>query len=180
MKTIKTILSFAIIVFFTTSCGNNDESISEKASEKLSEKIIENATGNKVDIDVDKDGDKGSLTIKGDNGEEITISSEGKDIPDNFPSDIYLIDGEIVSVGTVNSTDGDIITVVKSTDASLEDTGSKITKEMKAEGWKSEMNMTTADGGMQMYSKDDNSVTVTLGKEDGKTQVNYMVTVSKK
>ncbi len=51
---------------------------------------------------------------------------------------------------------------------------------MKAKGWKSDMNMTTGDGGMQMYSKDDNSLTVTIGEEKDQTQVSYMATVSKK
>ena len=180
MKTINLISVVAIFAFFFASCGNNDESLSEKTSEKISEKIIENLTGNKVDIDVDKDGEKGNITIKGEDGKEVTISSEGKEIPDNFPSDIYLIEGEVVSVITSTGGEGGIITLVKSTDASVKDVGSKISEEMQNEGWKSEMNMTTGEGGMQIYTKGDNSVTVTLGKENDKTQVSYMVTVSKK
>lgn len=180
MRTLHLISIFAFFMFFITSCGSNDEKLSEKTSEKIAEKMIENATGNKVDLDVDKNGDKGSITIKGDNGEEMTISSNGKEIPENFPSDIYMIDGEIVSVGSVNTGEGNIITVVKNVDNDIEKVVQKILKEMKANGWKSEMNMTTSEGSMQMYSKNDNSVTVTIGKDNEQTQVSYMVTVSEK
>ncbi len=96
MKTLHLISILAIFILSVTSCGNSDEKIAEKTSEKLAEKILENATGNKVDIDVDKNGDNGSITIKGDNGEEVTISSNGNEIPDNFPSDIYLPEGKLL------------------------------------------------------------------------------------
>ncbi len=180
MKILHLISVFVIFIFFAIGCGNNDEKAAEKTSEEIAEKIIENATGNKVDLNVDKDGDKGSITIKGDNGEEITISSNGNEIPDNFPSDIYLVKGEIVSVGTINSGEGDIITIVVTVEEESTEISKIILKEMKAKGWKNEMNMTSGDGGMQMYSKDDNSLTITMGKDNDKTQVSYMVTVSKK
>jgi len=180
MKTLHLISVVVIFIFFATGCGNNDEKAAEKTSEEIAEKIIENATGNKVDIDVNKSGDKGSITIKGDNGEEVTISSNGNEIPDNFPSDIYLVKGEIASVGTINSGEGAIITIVVNTEEESAEISRNILKEMKANGWKNEMNMTSGDGGMQMYSKDDNNLTVTMGKDNDKTQVSYMATVSKK
>ncbi len=176
MKTLHLISILSLFIIFSTSCGNNNEN----SSEKIAEKIIENATGNKVDLDVNKNGDKGSITIKGDKGEEMTISSNGNEIPDNFPSDIYLVEGEIASVGTINSGEGDIITIVINVKDESEEISKRILKEMKANGWKNEMNMTTGEGGMQMYSKDDNSLTVTMGKDNDKTQVSYMATVSKK
>ena len=176
MKTLHLISALAIFALFTTSCGNNEE----KTSEKIAEKMIENATGNKVDINVDKNGDKGSITIKDDNGEKVTISGNGNEIPDNFPSDIYLPEGEIESTGTINSDEGDIITVVFNVKEKTDKAAEKISKEMKANGWKSEMNMTTGEGGMQMYSKGDNSVTVTIGKDNNQTQISYMATISKK
>ena len=180
MKTLHLISALAIFALFTTSCGNNDEKAAKKTSEEIAEKMIENATGNKVDVDVDKNGDKGSITIKGDNGEEVTISSNGDEIPDNFPSDIYLAEGEIASVGSINSGENNIITIVMNVKEKTEKIAEKIAKEMKANGWKSEMNMTTDEGGMQMYSKEDNSLTITIGKENGQTQINYMATISKK
>ena len=180
MKTLHLISVVVIFIFFATGCGNNDEKAAEKTSEEIAEKIIENATGNKVDIDVNKSGDKGSITIKGDNGEEVTISSNGNEIPDNFPSDIYLVKGGIASVGTINSGEGAIITIVVNTEEESAEISRNILKEMKANGWKNEINMTSGDGGMQMYSKDDNNLTVTMGKDNDKTQVSYMATVSKK
>ncbi len=178
MKTLYLISILAILTFSVSSCGNNDEKVADKTSEEIAEKIIESATGNKVDVN--KNGETGSVTIKGDNGEEVTISSNGNDIPDDFPSDIYLPEGKISSVGTINSEEGDIITIVLNVKESTDKIAEKILKKMKANGWKSEMNMTTGEGGLQMYSKDDNSLTVTIGSENNKTQVSYMATVTKK
>ncbi len=180
MKLLHLISILAIFIFSASSCGNTDEKVAEKSSEKIAEKLIENATGNDVDIDVDKNGETGSITIKGDNGEEVTISTNGNEIPDNFPSDIYLPGGDIASVGTINSGEGDIITIVFNVKENINEIAEKILKEMKANGWKSEMNMTTGEGGLQMYSKDDNSLTVTIGKDNDQTQVSYMATVAKK
>lgn len=176
MKIIKLLATIAIFILFTASCGNSDE----KASEKIAEKIIENATGNKIDVDVDKNGDKRSITLKGDNGEDLTISSNGNEIPNNFPKDIFLAKGEIVSVGTINNGEVSIFTIVINAKEEIGKISEKISNEMKARGWKSEMNMTTGEGGMQMYSKNDNSITITIGKDNDQTQVNYMATVSKK
>ncbi len=180
MKKLYLISIVAIFTFFTLGCSSNDEKTTNKTSEKIAEKLIEGATGNKVDVNIDKNGKTGSMTIKGDNGDAVTISSNGKKIPDNFPSDIYIADGDIASVGTINTGDGSIITILMNV---KEDTGTiadKILKEMKAAGWKSDMNMKTSEGSVQMYSKDKNSITVTVGKDNEQTTVNYMVTISEK
>ena len=179
MKTLHLISILAIFIFSASSCGNTDEKVAEKNSEKIAEKLIKNATGNDVDIDIDKNGETGSITIKGDKGEEVTISSNGNKIPDNFPSDIYLPGGDIASVGTISG-EGDIITIVLNVKESTKEIAEKILNEMKTNGWKSEMNMTTGEGGLQMYSKDDNSLTITIGKDNDQTQVSYMATVTKK
>ncbi|NOZ35641.1 MAG: hypothetical protein GXO80_10135 [Chlorobi bacterium] len=180
MKKIYLILTVAVFTFFTFGCSNNNEKATDKTSEKIAEKFIEGATGNKVDVDIDKSNNTGSMTIKGDNGDAVTISSDGKKIPDNFPSDIYLAEGDIASVGTIDTGDGSIITILMNVKEDTGTTADKILKEMKAAGWKIDMNMKTSEGDVQMYSKGNNSLTVTVGKDHEQTSVNYMATISEK
>ncbi len=178
MKTIKlsaVILSFGLFIF---GCGNNEEEISKKTSEILAEKIIENSTG--ADIDINQDGEQGSITIKGEDGEEVTFSGGTKEMPDNFPDDIYVAEGEIISSGSIKSGEGEVITLVIGTDSKIEDLISKVRDEMKSKGWKEGMNMTTGEGGLVVFSKNDNSLTVTFAIEDNQAQAAYMVTVQEK
>lgn len=76
-------LILALACFGTAGCGTKDK-LEEKAAEKLTEQMLEQGDGVS---DVDIDGDK--ITIKGDDGEEVTIgatewpkSELGKSIPE--------------------------------------------------------------------------------------------------
>ncbi len=178
MKKMSTII-LAGLFLFMMSC-NNDEEGAEEAAENLVEGLFENATGGDIDINVDKDGESVEMTIGGEEGVEISINEEGKEIPDNLPKGVYLIKGDIESVVSMDSGEGEIITIVIFSEDSFKDVVSEITKEMKANGWKSTMNMNMGGEAMQMYSKDKNSVTITINGKEEKVEVAYIVTVAKK
>jgi len=199
------IILTGFFLFFIVGCGDNDEKTSEekgkKFAENLLEGIIEHAAkedGKDIDVNIDFDntsedgvmtikgedgeevkiaGEDGKLTITGENGEEVVFSDNEKEIPKSIPDDVYIADGEVESSGTVKSGEGEIITFsIKSKD-NFSDVISKISKKMKSNGWKSNMNMNMGGESIQMFTKGDNSATITSKKKDNYAEVAYMVTV---
>lgn len=203
------IILIGFFVLSISSCGGNDEKTSEEKGKKFAENLIEGLIehaakedGKDVDVNIDldnldKDGgvmsikdedgkevnisaEDGKLTVKGEDGEEVVFSGNEKEIPKSIPSDVYIVEGEVESAGTVKSKDGELLTFsIKSKD-SFDDVIAEISKEMKSKGWKSSMNMNMGGESMQMFTKDDNSATITSKKKDEYAEVAYMVTVKTK
>ena len=175
MQKISYFIISGVLIFGLSAC--NAKETKEKAKEKVAESILENLTGNKVDIETE--GEDGKMTIKGENGEEVTFGSNEKELPADFPSEVYVVAGEIEAVGLMTSNDGKIVTFgINSTD-DFTDVKEGILKEMKSKGWENTMTMGGGEESVQMYSKDEMSVTVTVSKKENKVQVAYMVTYKK-
>ena len=177
MKKINLIILSSIFLFAIVACGS--EKTEEEKAEEVAENIIKNITGNDVDIDVDEDGETGTVTIKGKDGEEVTFSGNENELPDDLPSDVYVIDGDIEGVGNITSANGKVVTFGIKSKKSISDLKDKIEKEMKSEGWKTGMNMSVPESAMLNYTKGKKSVTITIGKEDDGTVVSYMVSFKK-
>ncbi|NPA45020.1 MAG: hypothetical protein GXO49_05765 [Chlorobi bacterium] len=205
MKKFSTTILVITFIFSMVSCSSSQENTEEKGkkiAESLIEGLIEQSAkedGKDIDVDIDLDKideDGGVMTIKDENGEEVTISSEeGKltitgengeeviikgdenKIPESLPSDVYVVKGEVESAGTMKSGEGELITFTIKSKEEFNDVISKISKEMQANGWKSTMNMNMGGESMQIFTKEDNSATITSQKKEDYTNVAYMVTV---
>ena len=177
MKKLCVFVLASLFTMLIVSCGS--EKTKEEAAEEFAESLLENASGGNVDIDINEDGETSEMTIEGEDGQKITIKSEGNEIPENFPKDIYLVKGEIESSGSMSSGEGEIITVVINPKDGFKDVVAKIKKEMKANGWTSSMNMNMESEAVQMYTKGKNSATITVNGKNDKVEAAYMVTVSK-
>ena len=181
MKKISLLLIISVLVLSIYSCKSEEEAkedAAEEFAEELVEGLLESASDAGVNIDIDEDGETAEMTIEGEDGTVVKFSSEGNEIPDNFPEDVHLVKGEVESVGTVQAAEGEMITVVLNPKDSFNDVVNEIKKEMKSNGWKSSMNMNVDGEAMMMYAKGDNTVTVTVSGKD-KLQAAYMVTVAK-
>jgi len=186
MKKYSIIILASLFVVLTVGCGENNKEekskdLSQKFAESLIEGIVEHAAsedGKNVDIDIDlnKDG-TGGIIIKGENGEEVVFSGNKNEIPETFPKDVYLVKGEIESVGSMKSNEGEIITVVIKAKDNFKDAVEKIKSEMKDNGWASTMNMNMDGDSMQIYTKEDKSVTITANNKKEVVEVVYIVTV---
>jgi hypothetical protein len=177
MKKTPYFLIALIFLILTAACSDEEKEkeAKEEAAEEFVEKLIETAADNDIKIDIDEDN--AELTVEGPEGTEFSLKSEGNEIPDNFPDDVYIVKGEIESAGSMSSNEGEVFTIGIIPEKSFKDIVALIKKEMLAKGWKSTMNMNMGDEAMQMYIKGENSATITVTKEDGKTMVGYMVTV---
>lgn len=91
-KKIIVVLISTLMVLTLASCGVR-EKVNEKISEKVTEGVINKATGGAANVDID--GDK--LSIKGEDGEELTIG--GADWPDSGAASMIpeLKNGTVVS-----------------------------------------------------------------------------------
>jgi len=148
--------------------------------EKNTENAIETITSGDVDIEINEDKETGKMTIEGEDGKSVTIEASGKEVPENFPDDIFLVKGDIESAGSMASGEMEIITVVIFPQSGFDDVIQKIKKEMKSKGWKSAMNMNMGDQAILNYTKEKNNVAITISKdEDGKVEVGYMATIEK-
>jgi hypothetical protein len=182
MKTISFIISLSVIVLFTFSCGNNENK--EKSSEELAEKFVENivnkTTDNKIDLEINENGETAEMTIEGENGESVTFNVNSKEVPKNFPKDIYIVDGEIETSGTVKTGKGELLSLIIIPKADFNTVSNEITKQMKAKGWNTDMNLNVEGSNMYRFTKAENSATINVTTDGGKTTVSYSVTVELK
>ncbi len=182
MKTISLIMSLFVLSFFVVSCGSDEskEKSAEKMAENLVENMIEKSSNGEVDIDIDQDGENTEMTIEGENGESVTVNVNSKEVPANFPKDIYIVDGTIETAGTVKTAKGELLSLIILPKADFNSVSAEIPKQMKAKGWKTDLNMNLDGSNMYRFTKGENSATINVTVDAGKTTVSYSVTVNLK
>lgn len=154
------IIAICLLLLVTISgfggCG-------KKAAEKTAEKSIEEATGGEADVDVDE----GSIKI---NTNEGTFEAGEKvSLPSGFPSDVYVIDGDIVGA---TSTDEEYYSVSIKASKSVSEVADLYESKLQTDGWTINMKLSFEDSVTLGGEKDNRTVTVGINKDDdGKTFV---------
>lgn len=143
-------------VLMLSGCGM----IADKVAEKASEEIIEGSTGSQVDIE----GEDGATASLG----------EGAQIPDDFPDDVPVYEGNILGA---MSGDG-AWTLQIETDDDPKTVLDFYAKELEAKGWAKETTVNTGDGGMYSAKKDDRTTAVVAAASGGQDEEMTSVTVS--
>ena len=181
MKKVNLFIMSSLLVIGLNSC-NSEETMQEKVEDATANAIgnalemaIENENGEKVDINFDIDGENASMSIKGGNGEEININSNSE-LPDNFPNNIYIVEGKMEGIATFNTNEGSMVSFVIKANGNISEISKTIKDEMKNNKWKASMNMDSDGEKIQMYTNDKNMTTITIIEEDDKTIVQYAVT----
>lgn len=85
------------LILILTGCG-----LAQKAADKVAEKAVEKAVETATGVSVDEKN--GSVTIKGQDGQQINIQSSEAKLPDGFP--IKVQPGGKVTTGTSMKADG--------------------------------------------------------------------------
>ncbi len=139
----------------------------------IAKKAVEGATG----VKVDDNGD--SVTIKGSDGSESTISTgEGK-LADDFPDSVPVYDGTITDSTVFSSNGVSQWTASVTTPDSVDDVKAFYEQRLEAEGWKTTFNMDSGSQGSRTvaYSAelDDLTLTVTIDDSDGDTALGILV-----
>lgn len=137
-------------------------------AQKATEGALEGATGGAVKVDGD------SVTIKGKDGSEATVSGDTK-IPADFPSEVPMRDdGSVKAVVTNKTSSGGTGYVVniqyKIPQSELLDW---YKTELEKGGWTITSTVATGDGGMVAAEKGDLQINVVTGSDnsDGYTSV---------
>ena len=133
----------------------------QTATEKVAEKAIESSTG------VDADVDNNSITINT-NDSSLTIGNTAT-IPDDFPSDVYVIDGDVISTMTIN--EDKTYQVQIDAPSSLSEPGDIYNEQLKAAGWDITSTLDMGDAISIMAEKDDRFTTVALNTSEDVTVV---------
>ncbi len=153
--------SLLMVLMATAGC--------QKAAEKAAEKAIEGATG--VDIDTSD----GSVTIESEDGGSVEIQGESGDIPEGFPDDVPVYDGDIQTTSKVSTGEGTAFYVELTTGDGASDVHDWYKSELESEGWAIQMDTTStqngAFSGLLMAEKDGAQVSMTFEESDGVTGV---------
>lgn len=141
--------------------------------ESIAKKAVEGATG----VSVDESGD--SVTIEGEDGSSMEISSEEGQLASDFPTEVPLYEGEIRDSAGFKSDTGSTFTATIGTNDSLDDVKEFYEDAFAKDDWKIVYSADSSSGSDRMlsYSAEnaDWSVTVSGSLSDGETQVVVMV-----
>jgi hypothetical protein len=171
----KTVLAIVIVAALLTlgaqGCCPLLNKASDEAGERLAEEIIEGGTGGQVDIE---DGGS-SVTIEGEDGSSITIDTSEGELAEDWPTDVPVYDGTIISSGSTISGGGALYNVIIETKDSGADVKAFYEKELKDEGWTISFSGESTVDGEKAYNvlaeKGDWSVVVAANESDGKTEI---------
>lgn len=104
---------------------------------------------------------------------KITASTNTQKLPDDFPTDIYLLAGNKENLTSAKIGEQKTVSFYQSTKSSSKEIRTEIVKNMEKNGWKTDMNVTS-----QLYfSKENNTVRIGIVKNDNnETGINYIIT----
>lgn len=159
----RTMLAVGVIVFTLLSSGCGQKSSVENKIKNELEKSV----GGEVNVEV---GDK-KINIQTEQG---SLQVGGKiTLPKNFPSDVYVIDGELMSVMDNVKNSGYQIAI--KANLSLADASKLYQTKLKEQGWKILQAMDVGTASIVMAQKDNRQLTVAMGKEEGKEGLAVML-----
>ncbi len=160
IKFLSLLLILPIFTLVFTGCG---KSVSQTVGEKAAEKIIENRMGGKANVDVDN----GNVKINTAGG-NLETGSNVK-LPADFPSDVYIIDGNIVTAMSDQANKGFTISI--EINKSLEEASSIYQAELKKQGWNITGTMNFGDSASVIAEKVNRTASVFISKSADKTTV---------
>lgn len=150
-------------------CGVQD-AVSDKAAEKATEKLIEKAAENGASGDVDVDLDGEEFKVETSDG----TFSMGGDVPEDFPAEVPLLDGEV----TVASSTGDGWAVMLEVDGAHAEVATAAADAILDAGFTEEGRTTAQDYLLLVAAGDDYELTLTVApvdSEGSRTTVSYTV-----
>jgi hypothetical protein len=142
-------------------CGGSSD---EQAAEIAVERAIEKETGGRAKADISDEG----IEITADGMSIATHADGGVDLPDDFPKDVYVLQGASVMATMRDGTD---FVLTLQSDQSLDQVRSAYKSKMAAEGWDLKTEMRMGLGDMLAFEKNGRSAGVSLQTNEGKTIV---------
>jgi len=164
MKKVGIILGILALVLVLSGCG---KSVSEKAVEKA----IEAQSGGKANVDIN------SGNVKVETEEGMMESGTDVKLPSDFPSDVFVIDGEIKAAISDQASGGFTISI--ETEKTVEEVNALYKEKLESEGWKITATMNFSGMTSTTGEKDDRTVSVAISKAGSDTKTNAVVSAIK-
>lgn len=152
-----------LMYFFSPS-----ERFAENMSEKYIEQAIERETGGTVDVDYNNS----NVTVE---TEEGSFSS-GNDVklPEDFPSDVYVFGGKLLSVIKTNE---DAVMISIETDKTPAEVKAAYEEKLKSDGWELTGTMDFGDSVSLIGKKGTRTISVVIST-DGSGKTNIVLSVA--
>jgi len=155
------------ILFFTvfvSGCGTN----------KLVENQIENNLEKNLGGNAKVDLNSGAINLQTENG---SLQVGGKiNLPEGFPSDVYVMDGQILSAMQNFGVNG--YQVIISTTKSITETQTLYNEKLKNDGWNIQNTMNLGTSFILSAIKDTRSLSVSIGDGDEAGVVSVIITIT--
>lgn len=152
-----------------TGCSSAVENVAEGAVERA----IENELGESADVTIDED----SFSVDTEDG---SITAGAGSVPEDFPSDVPLPEGEVAFAQRLDSGDGLSWSLIVTTSQDSAALTEQIRTDLADNGFTveeaSEFSGADAAGGSILAEKDDLTVFVLVAGEGGETSATYTVT----
>ncbi|MBU0707957.1 hypothetical protein KKG41_06320 [Patescibacteria group bacterium] len=139
----------ATVLFITGCCTT--------VTEKKIENEIEAASGGDADVDIDN----GTVSINTNEGS--LEAGKDVDIPDGFPSDVHLIDGNVTSAMQMGEGN---YTVTVQTSKSTSQAKSEYREELENDGWTINFSLDVEGGSTMTGEKGERTVSVSISEDD--------------
>lgn len=152
-----------LLVLITTGCG-------QSVAEKMMEKNLENAMGG--DAEVDMDGD--NIKIETEEGVSLEVG-EGVSLPADFPEDIFVVEGEIVSV--MKNVMGAGISVSVLSDKTMTEVKTMYEEKVVEDGWTMTANMSMGEMEMLVATKESRTLNISIGMEEDENKTAVVLNV---
>ncbi|MFH1367176.1 MAG: hypothetical protein ABIH38_04295 [Patescibacteria group bacterium] len=137
---------------------------------KVAENILEKATNGAADVDVSGD----TITVNTNAGS--WTAGDSVSLPSGFPSDVYVIDGTVKVATTIKENESYMVSL--ETTKSVAEAKAAYERELAADGWTININMTISESVSLGGEKDNRTVSVIIAKtDDSKTQVSISTAV---
>jgi hypothetical protein len=147
----------AALALGVAGCGN--------AAEELTERAIEEGTGG--DVEIDDDG----FTFTDEEGNEVAVG-DAAEVPENWPDDVPVPTGSIVSASTAGGTTTLLVTVAEEPQPTFD----ALTNELTGNGW-SEQSLTDLGGEYGgVYEKGGRTAVLTVFSDGSGSSVSIAVT----
>jgi hypothetical protein len=165
LKNIVKVSALVSAIILIGGCG------SKTLVDKQVEKGIEDATGQKAQVDINNN----SVNIQEANGGSVQ-AGVGTKVPDDFPKDIYVIEGEVKVALKNMYGNGYNLSIL--TDKSIPDAKKLYEDQLKAAGWKMNMDAIVGEIVMMSGEKDGRTVSVSVNTDPDTQKTSVVITDS--
>lgn len=165
LKKTSLIIGVLTLVLIVSGCG------SKSLTERQIEKNLEKNLGEDFQVDLNS----GDVSIQTEGG--FFQAGEVVKLPEDFPKDVYVIDGKIISA--MKNFGGAGYQVMVSVDKSVTEAMKLYDEKLKAEDWVIKSSMDLGIGAVLSANKDSRQVSVSISEDgDGDGGTSVIVTVT--